>query len=176
MSTIRMKKLFYGYSLVFIILIIFTLLLSACDTDEEAFFPIEKPSVEGDYIIFGTYYGFCAGEQCIEIFELTNDAVYEDQNDIYPDYSQPYNGNFTKLSNDKFEVIKSLADNIPSIIFSITDTIIGQPDYTDGGGVYLEYKVGATHRYWLIDQFTHNIPEELHPIVSKVNDAVANLQ
>lgn len=67
------------------ILICLVVALCACDTEEEPLLIAEKPTSQGDYIIFGWYYGFCAGEQCIEIFKLTGDGLYEDRNDNYPD-------------------------------------------------------------------------------------------
>ncbi len=158
------------------ILICLAIALCACDTEEEALLFAEKPTIQGDYIVFGWYYGFCEGEQCIEIFKLTGDALYEDSNDNYPDSQQPYKGDYEKLSQEKFEAANSLADYIPPTLFKINDTIIGQPDFSDGGGVYFEYNVGSIHRYWLIDQFTHIIPEELQPLVTKVNEVVTILQ
>ena len=53
-----MKKLILAFSCV--------LLLMSCGDDKS----------EREFIIFGHIYGFCFGEQCIELFKLTDDALY----------------------------------------------------------------------------------------------------
>jgi hypothetical protein len=150
-----------------ILLIISLFILIACDKHSD--------SIEGnqEYILFGRFAGFCVGEQCIEIYKLTTDALYEDKSDQYPSYSDPYSGDFVKLSNEKFELVKYLANKIPDQLIAANDTIIGAPDVTDGGGVYFAITNGSKTRFWLIDQFDSNIPEYLIPFKSEINQAVS---
>ncbi|MTI41077.1 hypothetical protein [Fulvivirga lutimaris] len=148
------------------------LALAACNTDEDPFFQVDQPTEEGEYLLFGTYAGECLGEECIEIFKLTGSTLSEDKNDNYPNTQSTYSGDFNLLSDDKFEIAKSLLSSTPASLLIITDTIIGQPDYADGGGIYFEYNVNNTHRYWLIDQVKSNVPNALHPWMDKVNSVV----
>lgn len=155
--------------------IILALALIACNTDEEPLFLVEQPTAEGEYILFGTYAGECLGEECIEIFKLTGTTLSEDKNDNYPNTQTSYSGDFNLLSDEKFEIAKSLLSSTPASLLIITDTIIGQPDYADGGGIYFEYNVNDTHRYWLIDQVQSNVPSALHPWMDKVNSVVGQI-
>lgn len=146
--------------------------LASCNTDEEPIFIVEQPSQEGDYMIFGTFAGYCVGEDCIEIFKLTGSTLSEDKNDNYPNTQTSYSGDFDLLSDDKFEIAKSLLISTPPSLLIIKDTTIGLPDYADGGGIYFEYKVNDEHRYWLIDQIQSNVPNALHPWMDKVNSII----
>ena len=56
----------------------FALLLGACNSSDDDANPQDL-----DYLIFGHFYGECFGENCIEIFKLEADALYEDDNDVY---------------------------------------------------------------------------------------------
>jgi len=53
------------------------------------------------------------------------------------------------------------------------DTIIGQPDAGDWGGLYIEYNKDAVRRYWLLDQMKSNVPEYLYDFIDKVNEKIA---
>ena len=159
------------------LLLIFTLIVfgTSCDKEEEPFLFVESPSVDGDYIVFGNYAGFCAGEQCIEIFKLTSTTLSEDRSDLYPDYRQPYIGDYELLGDDQYQKAKNILTSTPPALLAIKDTIIGMPDYADGGGIYFEYKVGTIHRYWLIDQMKNNIPASLHDFVDVINITIENI-
>jgi hypothetical protein len=159
------------------LLLIFTLIIFAtsCDKDEEPFLLVESPTTDEDYIVFGTYAGFCAGEQCIEIFKLTSTTLSEDRSDLYPDYRQPYIGDYELLGDEQFQKAKSILISTPPVLLTIQDTIIGMPDYADSGGIYFEYNVGITHRYWLIDQMKGNIPNQLHDFVNVIKITVENI-
>ncbi|MEQ8576593.1 MAG: hypothetical protein RIB63_21195, partial [Fulvivirga sp.] len=93
-------------------------------------------------------------------------------NDNFPNTQTDYSADFKFQSDLKFESAKSLLSSTPASLLIITDTIIGQPDYADGGGIYFEYNVNNTHRYWLIDQVQSNVPSALHPWMDKVNTVV----
>jgi hypothetical protein len=159
----------------FLFLFAFVIIITACDKDEEPFLIVTSPTSNEDYLVFGTYYGFCAGEQCIEIFKLTSATLSEDRNDFYPDYKSPYIGDYELLSDSKFQKAKNILTITPPELIANKDTIIGMPDYADGGGIYFEYHVGEIHRYWLIDQMKTNIPNQLHAFVDTINITVKNI-
>lgn len=137
----------------------------SCHRDEVK--PSEAEAVP-DYIVFGHYFGFCQGEQCIEIFKLTSTNLYEDSNDQYPNIAHPYAGNYHLLTKTQFEKVKALGTKIPSQLLATTSTVIGAPDVTDGGGIYFEISTQGKSQFWLIDKMENNIPEYLRPFVEEV--------
>ncbi len=126
-----------------------------------------------DSIIFGHFYGFCTGEQCIEIFKLTDDALYEDISDNYPRWDRYYEGNYIKLSPDKFEAIQSLRESIPDQLFSEQDTVFGSPDAADGGGLYFAIKKDDYSRFWIIDQADNSLPSYLKTFRTHLNESIS---
>lgn len=115
----------------------------------------------GDYLLFGNYYGMCAGEDCVEIFKIENGNLSEDSNDSYPGDS-PYNGNYAPLPRAKYDLVKNLSAYIPAQLLNESNGYIGMPDAYDQGGYVVELKENGTHRYWRIDTDTSNTPAYLH--------------
>jgi len=151
-----------------LIALIFSLaIFDSCQKHEE------DPEQNPEYILFGHFYGFCVGEQCVEIFKLTEDGLFEDDTDQYPNRDKIYEGNYKKLGDDKYQLVKSLFEQIPSQLLNEKDTVIGAPDASDGGGIYFAIKDGNGTRFWLIDQFEHNIPEYLKPFKQQVNNSIS---
>ena len=141
--------------------------LMACDKSDSA-----RPN-DLEYIGFGTFYGYCIGETCIELFRLEADKLWENISDPYPQSGQPVTGEYVELSAAQFERVKDLISPPSAALLAVSDSVIGMPDYTDGGGVYLEYKSGTTHRFWLIDNWLMNVPEAHHELVGRIHEAVA---
>jgi hypothetical protein len=123
---------------------------------------------DNDSLIFGHFYGFCAGESCIETFKLTNKNLYEDTLDNYT--GSPVN--FEALDNGTFELVKDLINYFPEKLLSEKEGIIGCPDCSDGGGIFIEYSKNGVVKSWRIDQFKWNIPDYLHDFVDKVNEKI----
>ncbi len=125
-----------------------------------------------DYLVFGHFYGECAGEECVELFKLERDKLFEDTKDIYPNAQSIYKGNFSKeLPQSDFEQVEMLFEAFPDQLWD-ENTIIGQPDAGDWGGFYVEYKKGDETAYWLIDQMQSNIPDYLHTFNTKIRTAI----
>lgn len=151
------------------LLLIFILFASSCKKDEALI-------AEDDYLIFGHFYGFCGGEQCIEIFKLNASQLFEDQSDNYPLANQGfYNGVFNALPDSKFQVSKSLIADFPIDLLNLTDTIIGCPDCLDQGGIYLEYNFSGVHRFWIIDNIDLNQDAYLINYKQKVRDKITEI-
>jgi hypothetical protein len=125
-----------------------------------------------DYLIFGHFYGECEGEWCVEIFKIDDSNLYEDSNDIYPNGSNFYNANFTKLSEAKFQEVKDLENFFPEELLSEPEKVIGMPDAGDWGGLYIEYNFDGVRNFWLLDQMKINTPIYLHPFIDKVNEKI----
>ncbi|KAA3439443.1 hypothetical protein [Rufibacter hautae] len=145
------------------------LALTACKEQEDALF--ESP----DYLVFGHYYGFCGGENCVEIFKIENMTLFEDTRDRYPG-GKPYEGDFVPKSAALYEQVKDLPHQVPARLMSEERSIIGSPDAADGGGIYLEVGKGGMVRYFFIDKTRHNVPEYLHPFLDEVEAAIAALK
>jgi hypothetical protein len=128
------------------------------------------------YLIFGDFYGFCVGSSCVDIYKLTDAALYEDQKDSYPRRDTFYVGDFKPRSQADFDQVKSLIDRIPTALLQNPNNVIGEPDATDGGGYYIEYKDGSTHRFWVIDKFDFNVPADLQPFLKEVEKQLVYLQ
>ena len=73
-----------------------------------------------DYLIFGSFYGMCQGEQCVETFKLTKDFLYEDRKDEYPDRTNFFDGDFEKL--DKKFLDDALMTSIAGISAAMKNT------------------------------------------------------
>ena len=131
---------------------------------------------EYDYVIFGHFYGFCVGEECVEIFKLENETLFEDSLDNYPSNEVPYQGDYVELTEDLYNLVSDIPMLIPGELLNITKSRIGCPDCTDGGGIFIQIKIGDEVRYWLIDQFLSNVPEELHNFINTINNRISLLQ
>ncbi|MBK9271557.1 MAG: hypothetical protein IPM48_08155 [Saprospiraceae bacterium] len=129
-----------------------------------------------DYLIFGHYFGFCGGEKCIEIFKLTDTSLYEDSNDLYPNSDGFYPGNYFKLTREKFEQVKDLADKFPDTLLQIKDRMIGTPDAGDWGGFYVERKNANERSFWLLDKHKANVPISLHEFMDLMDEKIQLLQ
>lgn len=149
-----MKKIIYVFLL--------ALFIFSCSTDDG------KPTENFDYLIFGHFYGFCAGETCIETFKLDSEKLYEDLEDNYA--GGPFN--FKVLDANKFEIAKDVIDFFPNELLLETNTTIGCPDCADGGGVFIEYAINGEVKSWKIDQIKNNVPAYLHNFIDKVNNKI----
>lgn len=155
-----------------IMLLTLTALLAIrCDNQTAEF------SRNSNYLVFGHFFGECFGEACVEIFKIENGVVYEDTLDMYPIQSKlPHVTDFVQLSDNDYQQVRSLTDNIPEKLFDESDLVIGQPDAGDWGGYYVETNVSGTPRYWLIDKMESNLPAYLHDFAADLNEAIQKLQ
>lgn len=127
---------------------------------------------ETDYILFGHFYGECLGEDCIAIFRLEEDKLYEDISDKYPAREDFHDREFVLLSQEKFDAVKDLIDYFPMDLLEETNDVIGQPDAGDWGGLYIEYNFDGISRFWLLDQMRDNVPTKYHEFIDKVNEKI----
>jgi len=139
----------------------------ACDREQE-------PSAL-DYMVFGTFYGECVGEQCVEIYRLEDGHLYEDTTDTYPGSQAPLGGDYDELSPALYDAVKDMIGPLPAGLRDTAATVIGQPDAGDWGGAYLEWKEGSFHRFWLLDLHLGNVPSDYHAIIGQIQSAVATI-
>jgi len=149
----------------FLLFVLFSsIVLTSCKKQEV----LEPSNIEIDTLVFGQYFGFCEGETCIEVFKLEGDKVYEDTKDVLPTEAAFYEGEFVELGQRYYEVSKDLVDSFPLDLLQETETVIGLPDAGDWGGVYIEYKTEDTHKFWLLDKNTNNVPDYLIDFIKEV--------
>lgn len=133
---------------------------------------------EFEYMVFGHFYGECAGEGCVEIYKLTDAALYEDLTDVYPNSQTPYDGQYTLLSDAKFQLTKDLIYAFPEALYAEPNNVVGMPDAGDWGGIYVEMKFknepGLTG-FWLLDQMESNMPEAYNDFVDLINEKIAQI-
>ncbi len=143
-------------------------LVAACNKDDDTIHLSDT-----DYLVFGHFYGECLGESCIENYRLESNRILELTDDSYPNKSINYNGNYALLPDSIFTLVKDLPNYFPQKLIDEHDTIIGQPDAGDWGGIYIEYNRDGVQRFWLIDQMKSNVPEYLFDFIDKVNEKIA---
>jgi len=148
-----------------IALLVFTSLtcITCSDNDDE----VELS--DGNYLIFGHFYGHCFGDECIETFKLTSSDLFEDSLDDYAHESYSFN----KLGVEKFNKSKHLLSFIPPELLVEKKDFIGCPDCADQGGIYIEYKNGDSIQAWKIDQNKSQIPNYLHAFIDEVNKTIS---
>ncbi len=155
----KLIKIFSG-----IVLLIFI----ACDKNAVT------PIADDGYFVFGSFYGECEGEGCIEIFRLEENQLSEDTLDNYPS-ADFYQGKYVTLTNDKFEMAKDLPGFMPDKLFDENEKIIGAPDAGDWGGIYVEYNNDNIRKFWLIDQKKDNVPSYLHAFIDAINEKIGRI-
>ncbi|GAB3946737.1 hypothetical protein GCM10028805_17740 [Spirosoma harenae] len=144
--------------------------LSACKND----LPVELAN--SDYLVFGHFYGECAGEGCIEIFKLEPNRLLEDKRDRYPTATDFYAGDFVALPQSQFDSVRDLVDSFPVALQKENNRVIGQPDAGDWGGLYIELQHKGSRQFWLIDQAKQHVPTEYHGFIDKVNQKIKLLR
>jgi hypothetical protein len=157
----------------YILMLSALLLAGACQ--KETVSPVVAES-ESDYLVFGHFFGFCGGEKCIEIFKLTDDRLFEDTTDTYPQAGVFYDGRFVALSQQKFEAVKDIRNAIPQALFTETDNVIGIPDAGDWGGFYIEYKAEGVRKVWLLDTNKQYVPADYHAFIDLLREKIDLLQ
>ena len=150
----------------FILLIALTSFLVACNkTDDET-----NQAAENAELVFGHYYGECAGETCVEIFKLTRSQLLEDKNDPYAGQGEL---DFTPLSIEKFQLVSELVSKVPDELLAEEDQTFGCPDCGDWGGIFVQWIDGGQTQEWQIDMVQESIPDYLHEFVAEINAAIA---
>lgn len=120
---------------------------------------------DGDYIVFGSFYGFCMGEECREMYLLTNEKLYEDIDDSSTD-------EYVELPSDLYADVVDLETAIPVDIKELPDSTFGCPDCHDQGGVHLTIKKDGVIQSWTIDNDLDAIPTYLHSLVGLIHEKV----
>lgn len=128
---------------------------------------------KAEYLVFGSFYGECIGENCIEIFKLQDGKLWEDTNDTYPGSTGFYSAAYVQLPDAKYQQVKDLPSLFPAQLLNETNTVIGTPDAGDWGGYYIEYNRNGIHKFWLIDQVgSSSVPAYLNTFTAQVRNKI----
>lgn len=122
-----------------------------------------------DYLIFGHFFGLCMGEECVEIFKLNENSLYEDRKDIYGG-DGPYD--FIKLDNELFDKARDLPSHIPDKLLKKNSTIFGCPDCADQGGLFVKLVRNGKEHFYKIDYQKSEVPDYLHPFIDKLDETI----
>lgn len=136
----------------------------------------KNEEVKPDFLVFGSFFGFCVGEECIEIFRLENGKLIEDTTDQYPSREEFYNGSYIDLSQEKYNEVKVLLSAFPRQLMDDDRTQFGCADCADQGGLYIESRIGSRHLFWILDQDRSNLPAYLHDFADLVNEKIDYLK
>lgn len=134
-----------------------------------------------DYFLFGTFAGFCVGEQCIEIYKLQASKLFEDTADTYPGINQNPTRNYKLLEDSVYQKVKYLQDSIPIEILNDTSRIFGCPDCADGGGTYIRiYLKNGQIKEFMMDRVafpitTSTMPNYASRLSYQIEQAVINI-
>ena len=150
-----------------LLLVLCVSFLFACEKEEDE-------SDQFDYLMFGHFYGECLGEECIEIYKITDDTLFEANQDTYPT-DDFYTGTFVGLPESLYQQINNLNLTVPQDLLDITETTIGIPDAYDQGGYYIELRSGNTHRMWKIDTNYDVVPDGIHGFLDDIQEAISLL-
>ncbi len=125
-----------------------------------------------EYLVFGKFYGFCLGDNCVQIFKIESNQLSKNKLHQYPARNSFYPDTYDLLSNTKFESVSGLLDIFPDRLLNETDTIFGCPDCADQGGYYIEANFAEIRKFWIIDTSRSNVPEYLHPFLDEIDAAI----
>src|SRR5690554_4478561 len=63
-----------------------------------------------DYLIFGHFYDHCIGKECLRIFKLTDESLYENTSDSY----LATEFDFSPLGSEKYDLARNLKEALPA--------------------------------------------------------------
>ena len=126
-----------------------------------------------EYMVFGHFYGECAGEGCVEIYRVDKNSLIEETSEQYPGDEFYSFEESVELSEEKRELVIDLLDVVPDELWGESATVIGVPDGGDWGGIYVEVLSHKGQRYWLLDQNETNMPAVYNDFVDRINEKIA---
>jgi hypothetical protein len=153
-----------AFKLLFVCIIAWN--LSGCSKDESIH------QKELDYIVFGSFYGECVGENCVAIFKIQGSSLFVDTRKQYPNGMSRYEGTFEILPKELYDLVADLTEEIPNELLEMEPGTIGCPDCADGGGKYIEINIDGEIKAWSIDNGLNRIPESLHEFMNILEDKI----
>lgn len=122
------------------------------------------PIPSGDYLVFGTSYGMCAGN-CSPRFRIQGGSLYPSDT--------AYDAPMSKAAYDSALILWT---DFPVYLTAHPDTTFGCPDCHDQGGIYIQRKAGGVSSTWHIDTDTATQPETIRPYITRLYKLVYELK
>lgn len=131
------------------------------------FFSCRKDEfVHPDYMIFGSFGGFCAYD-CRYIYYLDDTKLLEDSTKLF--FQNKELSNFTKqLSASEFTVAKDLIDKVPTALTKSNRTIFVDINVADQNIYYVQILLKGRIYTWTFDNFPNSTPSYLKPLADEV--------
>jgi hypothetical protein len=161
-----MKSIKLKYSLAYCIFALCILGFSDCRKDEH---------LKREYLVFGTFFGFCAGPHCVDIYKIEDGKLLEDTTDLYPMQKNSKSRVYIQRTQGKFELAKKLLSDFPSRLLS-EPAQIGNPDDHDQGGILIGIFKDGHEQFWMIDNDKTRVPDYLQPYLEEVKQVVMDLR
>ncbi|MGB0929904.1 MAG: hypothetical protein ACPGVB_03960 [Chitinophagales bacterium] len=144
---------------------------TACKEDEIPDIPIEESD---DYLIFGTIYGECIGEECVTLYKIQNSQIFEDNTEFVALGEIPFSE--TPLPQSKFNIAQELLVVFPSKLLTSEERTYGCPDCHDQGTVYIELEEEDIKTIWRIDTDDIDGSPAVTEFKNKVLEIIEELQ
>ncbi len=150
------------------ILLFSTLLVVASCADKE-----NLPSVDEDYLAFGTYYGECFGN-CTQFYLIEDGEIYADDIEIGVPGELVFQSE--PLAPDKYDIAVELVSGFPSDLLASDKRTYGCPDCADQGGIMLETRVDGEVTRWHIDTQDVDQSQQIIDYKTRLLEIMAELE
>jgi hypothetical protein len=127
-------------------------------------------------LVFGSYHGFCSGEDCADYYLLERGLLYVDR-DVTKRKPFPVTGKWEALPKEQYALAAPLLSSLPKEIWRSEQDIYGAPDAYDQGGYYLEVQLSdGTHRSWSLDTEYEALPDFLQRYTQLIAEILSDLK
>ena len=148
-----------------ILYLICLLFIFSCKKDEY---------VHPDYIIFGSFGGFCANA-CRFVYYLDDTKLLEDTTKLF--FQNKELSNFSKqLPADDFEIAKDLLNKVPTALTKSNRTIFVDINVVDQNIYYVQILLKGRTYFWTFDNFPNSTPSYLKQLADEVSRISNELQ
>lgn len=132
----------------------------------------EEHDTANHYLVFGHTYGKCVGEECLEVFKLTQDSLFEDLSDNF------FSGGakFVSLSKAKHSLALPLLADFPQELKGEVNRTFGCPGCHDQATIIIQYFDGVKLQQFLVDEDKPMIPVFLHAYVEDIQKTISDLK
>ncbi len=148
-----------------------TLCLMCCKTKHAQ----EKEQKHKVIFVFGQYNISCPGGNCVQIYQLKDQQVFEDVSYKTISTTAFFIGNFSPMEGHNVGAIEELVEQFPAELFTEENIEIGCPNCDGRGGIYLEIEKEGLHRFWLIDNNCENLPKYLRNYIKTLKSKLTQL-
>ena len=148
-----------------VIAIMVLLFATACNDEDISDLNVNN----SDTLTFGVVYGFCFGDECVQLFKLEDDELYKTNFERFV-AEEPINFDGAPLPEADYELANPLRQQFSDALLNTRDTILGIPDAYDQGGIFIQLETDNVSRYWMLDTNIEALPTEVQPYAKQVFD------